>query len=142
MTDEPVKYVINTGGQDHRWLGNGSWKAQGAQIIASDDAVADQQAHGSMQMTALGQFLGNALEGTDPVHADITFDDSYSLDFGGTVFEIIHPGAAHTPGNSFVWIAEKETLFTGDIVYVERILGGRPELDHAIARGLRGDCRA
>jgi glyoxylase-like metal-dependent hydrolase (beta-lactamase superfamily II) len=23
ITDQPVKYVIDTGGQDHRWLGNG-----------------------------------------------------------------------------------------------------------------------
>jgi len=123
VTDEPVKYVINTGGQDHRWLGNGYWKAQGAQVIASADADADQQARGSMQMTMLTQLLGAELEGTEPVQADITFDDAYTLDLGGTVFEITHPGAAHTPGDSFVWIAEKGTVFTGDIVYVERILG-------------------
>ena len=123
VTDQPVKYVINTGGQDHRWLGNGYWQAQGAQVIASADAVADQQARGSMQMTMLTQLLGAELEGTEPVQADITFDDAYTLDLGGTVFEITHPGAAHTPGDSFVWIAEKGTVFTGDIVYVERILG-------------------
>ena len=92
VTDQPVKYVINTGGQDHRWLGNGYWQAQGAQVIASADAVADQQARGSMQMTMLTQLLGAELEGTEPVQADITFDDAYTLDLGGTVFEITHPG--------------------------------------------------
>jgi glyoxylase-like metal-dependent hydrolase (beta-lactamase superfamily II) len=30
VTKQPVKVVINTGGQDHRWLGNGYFKAQGA----------------------------------------------------------------------------------------------------------------
>ena len=38
VTPQPVKWVINTGGQDHRWLGNGYFKAQGAEIIAHADA--------------------------------------------------------------------------------------------------------
>ncbi len=123
VTDADVKYVVNTGGQDHRWLGNGYWQAQGAQIIASSDAVADQQDRGSMQMSALAQLIGAGLEGTDPRTADTVFDDRHALELGGVHMEIVHIGAAHTPGDSFVWIAEKDTVFTGDIVYVERILG-------------------
>lgn len=123
VTDQPVTHVINTGGQDHRWLGNGYWQAQGASVIASEDAVADHRARGSMQMTALSQLLGEALEGTEPSYADVTFSDSYTLDLGGLTFEIMHPGAAHTPGDSFVWVADRDVVFTGDIVYVERILG-------------------
>jgi glyoxylase-like metal-dependent hydrolase (beta-lactamase superfamily II) len=45
------------------------------------------------------------------------------LETGGVKLEIIHPGHAHTPGDSFVWVPEKDVVFTGDIVYVERILG-------------------
>lgn len=123
VTDQPVLYVIDTGGQDHRWLGNGYWQAQGATVIASEDAVTDQRERGSMQMTALAQFLGDALDGTEPSYADVTFEADFALDVGGLTFEIVHPGAAHTPGNSFVWVPERDVVFTGDIVYVERILG-------------------
>lgn len=123
LTDIPVKYVIDTGGQDHRWLGNGYWKAQGVHVIASADAVADQKDRGSMQLSMLSALLGDALAGTEPHYADVVFDDKYTLEIGGLTIEIIHPGAAHTPGDSFVWIADKKTVFTGDIVYVERILG-------------------
>ncbi len=123
LSDKPVKFVVNTGGQDHRWLGNGYWKAQGATIIASAAAVEDQKARSSLQMTGLSQLLGPALEGTEPVHADVTFDADHVIDLGGTRLEIMHRGQAHTPGDSFVWLAEKSVMFTGDIVYVERILG-------------------
>jgi glyoxylase-like metal-dependent hydrolase (beta-lactamase superfamily II) len=123
VTDQSVTHVINTGGQDHRWLGNGYWQAQGATVIASDAAVEDQQARASMQMTGLTQLIGAALEGTEPSFADVTFSDAYTLDVGGLIFEIVHPGPAHTPGDSFVWVPERDTVFTGDIVYVERILG-------------------
>ena len=123
VTDVPVTHVINTGGQDHRWLGNGYWQAQGATVIASEDAVADQGERGSMQMTALAAFLGDALDGTEPSYANVTFEADHSLKVGGLTFKIVHPGAAHTPGDSFVWVPERNVVFTGDIVYVERILG-------------------
>jgi len=43
VTNQPVVKVINSGGQDHRWLGNDYFKQQGAQIIASENAVNDQK---------------------------------------------------------------------------------------------------
>lgn len=123
LTDQPVRYVINTGGQDHRWLGNGYWQAQGATVIASEAAVEDHHARADQQMVGLDRFLGDALAGTTPSYADLTFADSYSFDLGGLNFQITHPGPAHTPGDSFVFVPQKDTVFTGDIVYVERILG-------------------
>ncbi|MDZ7711076.1 MAG: MBL fold metallo-hydrolase [Roseovarius sp.] len=123
VTDQPVTHVINTGGQDHRWLGNGYWQAQGATVIASRAAVTDQAARASQQMTALANFLGDGLEGTEPAHADVTFEADHTLAVGGLSFEIKHRGQAHTPGDSFVWLPARDVMFTGDIVYVERILG-------------------
>jgi hypothetical protein len=40
VTTQPIRWVINTGGQDHRWLGNGYFRAQGAELIAHASAVA------------------------------------------------------------------------------------------------------
>lgn len=127
VTEQPVVYVIDTGGQDHRWLGNGYWQAQGATVIASAAAVEDQAARASMQMTALAGFLGDALAGTEPAFADITFADRYTLALGGLSFEIVHVGPAHTPGDSFVWMPQTRTVFTGDIVYIGRLLGIGPQ---------------
>ena len=123
ITDQPVKFVINSGGQDHRWIGNDYWQQQGAQVIASGAAVADHKDRGSIQMTGLSVLLGDKLAGTVPAYADITFDTQYSFELGGVAFEITYAGQAHTPGDSFVWVPSASTVFTGDIVYMERILG-------------------
>lgn len=127
ITDQKVVYVINTGGQDHRWLGNGYWQAQGATVIASADAVADHKDRGSLQLTALTNFLGDKLDGTEPAYADITFENEHLLQLGGLRLEITHTGQAHTPGDAFVWLPALGTVFAGDIVYVERILGVGPQ---------------
>ena len=113
----------HTGGQDHRWLGNSYWQAEGATVIASADAVADQQARASMQLTMLSQLVGEGLSGTEPAYANVTFESDHVLDLGGRRIEIRHVGAAHTPGDSFVWLPDAQVVFTGDIVYVGRILG-------------------
>jgi len=124
VTDRPVVTVINSGGQDHRWLGNGYFKKQGAQIIASEAAVNDQKARTQDQFIGLGNLVGDeGIKGTDAIYADETFEQQLDFKLGDTLFEIRHAGQAHTPGDSFVWLPQKKVMFTGDIVYVERMLG-------------------
>ncbi|CCQ74670.1 MBL fold metallo-hydrolase [Magnetospira sp. QH-2] len=130
VTDQPVKIVINSGGQDHRWLGNGYFKQRGARIIASAAAVADQKDRTEGQFFMLTQLMGaETLEGTEPTHADQTFEERLDLSFGGESFELYHVGAAHTPGDAFIWMPEKKIVFTGDIVFTERALGTGPARD-------------
>ncbi|WP_299875962.1 MBL fold metallo-hydrolase [uncultured Cocleimonas sp.] len=124
ITDKPIVTVINTGGQDHRWLGNGYFKKLGAKIIASNDAVEDQKARTQDQFFRLGTLVGDeGIKGTEAVYADTTFDTEYNFELGGVNFEITHAGQAHTPGDSFIWLPQQKVMFTGDIVYIERMLG-------------------
>jgi glyoxylase-like metal-dependent hydrolase (beta-lactamase superfamily II) len=124
ITGQPVVRVINTGGQDHRWLGNGYFKALGAEIIASRAAVEDQRARAEDQLFGLRSLLGEAaVHGTIPVHADLQFEASLEFELGATAFVLRHPGPAHTPGDSYLWLPRERVLFSGDIVYTERMLG-------------------
>lgn len=123
LTEQKVTHVINTGGQDHRWLGNGYWQDQGAIVIAANAAVVDQQARASMQLSMLSQLVGAGLDGTEPAFATVTFQSDHVVELGGRVIEIHHVGAAHTSGDSFVWLPQERVVFTGDIVYVGRTPG-------------------
>lgn len=124
VSEQPVVLVINTGGQDHRWLGNGYWKERGARIVASTAAVADQRERVRDQLLALDALVGAAgAKGTEPVYADQTFEADLGLEIGSVHLELHHRGQAHTPGDSFVWLPDERVLFAGDIVYVERMLG-------------------
>lgn len=128
VTEQPVTYVINSGGQDHRWLGNGYFQERGATLIASNAAVADQRARANDQFFALDQLIGaDALAGTKDVYANQTFETELDLSIGGTAFQLRHIAAAHTPGDTYIWLPEKGVVFTGDIVYVQRMLGVGPQ---------------
>jgi glyoxylase-like metal-dependent hydrolase (beta-lactamase superfamily II) len=127
VTDQPVKWVINTGGQDHRWLGNGYFAAQGAEVIAHASARADMQARGGDHLAALKTELKDKLDGTVPTLPTRWLSGSdETLTLGGTVVEVKHRGGAHTPGDLMVWLPQQRVVFSGDIVYVDRMLGVIP----------------
>lgn len=128
VTEQPVRIVINTGGQDHRWLGNAYFSERGARIISSRAAVDDQKARTQDQLFVLGNLLGDkGLEGTTPVYAEEQFDQRLDLELGGMSLELHHVGQAHTPGDLFVWMPAESVLFSGDIVYAGRMLGVGPQ---------------
>jgi len=127
VTSQPIKWVINTGGQDHRWMGNAYFKAQGAEIIAHTNAQADMKARGPEHLKANTPVLKEKLQGTEIVLATRWLSDADTmLDFGGFKVQVVHRGGGHTPGDSMVWLPKNKVVFTGDVVYVDRILGLHP----------------
>lgn len=127
VTDQPVRWVINTGGQDHRWLGNSLFQSQGAELIAHASALPDMRARAGDHLQALQAILGKRFEGTQPIYPTrlIATPDA-RLDLGGVRFELRHRGGGHTPGDLLVWLPERDVVFAGDIVYVDRLLGVLP----------------
>ena len=124
VTDKPVRYVINSGGQDHRWFGNSYFSKLGATIISSEAAHKDQQARLNNQWTIMQTLIGkDNLAGTVEKFADITFKDKYILKLGGTRLELYYKGQAHTPGDIFIWLPKEKVMFAGDIVFTGRMLG-------------------
>jgi glyoxylase-like metal-dependent hydrolase (beta-lactamase superfamily II) len=127
VTSQPVKWVINTGGQDHRWLGNGYFLAQGAEVVAHATAQADMLNRGGDHMAGLKQVLGAKADGTVPAYATSWLQGSDTrMVLGGVPFELKHRGGAHTPGDMLVWLPQQRVLFSGDVVYVDRLLGVLP----------------
>jgi len=127
VTPQPIKWVVNTGGQDHRWMGNGFFQAQGAQILAHANAEADMKVRGPEQLHANAPVLKEKLDGTAIVLPTRWLKDADTkLSLGGAVIEILHRGGGHTPGDSLVWLPQTGVVFSGDVVYVDRILGLHP----------------
>ena len=124
VTDEPVRLVINTGGQDHRWLGNDYFKRLGARIVASQATVDDHRERTQDQLIRLDTRIGEqVLAGTEPLYAEQTFQEELRIEHGGVVFELMMVGPAHTPGDTLVWLPQHRVAFSGDVVYVGRMLG-------------------
>jgi glyoxylase-like metal-dependent hydrolase (beta-lactamase superfamily II) len=126
LTNKPIKIVINSGGQDHRWLGNDYFQKLGAKIIASSKARADQKARADGEMTGLEFLIGDSLKQTNPFFATEVFDDTKQVELGGVKLDLYHFGPAHTAGDIFIHMPSKDIIFSGDIVFNDRMLGIGP----------------
>ncbi|MEA3410808.1 MAG: MBL fold metallo-hydrolase [Pseudomonadota bacterium] len=130
VTDQPVRWVINTGSQDHRWLGNDYFRRQGARIIALGRTVETQRRFADQHMARLEPILKDDFAGTQPATADPAADtDRLELNPGGVPLVLLYPGDAHFPGDAVLWLPEQKVLFSGDLIYVDRMLDVHPWSD-------------
>ena len=125
VTDRPVRWVVNTGSQDHRWLGNDHFARQGAQVIALKRTAATQAHYAKQHLQGLERQLGARLAGTTPLPATTLHDDLATLELGGETLTLRYTDA-HFPGDAMVHLPRRGVVFTGDLVYVDRILGVLP----------------
>lgn len=135
VTREPVRWVVNTGSQDHRWLGNDHFAAKGATVHALAATAATQRAFAAQQIDGLRRFVGDQMDGTRPRHADVTHASPQAeVVLGGVRLKLIETGA-HYPGDAMIHLPDAGVVFTGDLVYVDRLLGVLPQ--SSVRRGDR-----
>ncbi|MEU3722699.1 MBL fold metallo-hydrolase [Streptomyces sp. NPDC031705] len=112
--------VVNTHHHGDHTYGNGVFAPE-AVVVGHDNARAEQLAAGhQLELIWPGTDFG-AIEITAP---DLTYRDRLTLHVGDTEVQVIHPGVAHTTGDSVVWLPGRRVVFTGDLVFA----GGTPFL--------------
>ncbi|MFE0578810.1 MBL fold metallo-hydrolase [Streptomyces sp. NPDC058874] len=112
--------VVNTHHHGDHTYGNCVF-TPGALILGHDAARAEQLAAGhQLEMIWPATDFG-AIDITAP---DLTYSDRATVHVGSTEVRVVHPGVAHTTGDSVVWVPEHRVVFTGDLVFA----GGTPFL--------------
>ena len=100
VTNQPIKYVINTHHHGDHSGSNAKMQALGAQVVAS------QQAREHM------------VDGNQPGLPNMTFDGHASLFLGGKRVDLYHFGRAHTSGDTVVLFPAQRVLAAGDMFTV------------------------
>lgn len=126
ITTQPVKWVANLNSQNHNWLGNGYFMSIGATLVASNEAGRIMREMGAQQLAANKDLLKEKVSGTIAAYPTGLIADRRELKLGQTTVQLLYFGPAHTPGDLVAWLPQQKILFTGDIVYTERLLAVIP----------------
>lgn len=136
ISDEPVRFVINTHWHGDHTGGNENMGATGAVIVA----------HENVRERMSTEQFNELWNRTTPPSPDaalpvITFADSVTFHADGEEVRVIHMANAHTDGDSIVYFRDSNVLHTGDLFfngsfpYIDTSSGG--SLDGLIAAGDR-----
>jgi cyclase len=121
----PVRYVVNTHWHLDHSGGNASLAGLGAVIVAHRTVRA---------RLGTDQFMAayNRTIPASPAIAlpTVVFDEAMSLHFGGETVQLRHTPAAHTDGDSLVYLEQANVLHMGDVFFnglypfIDRSSGG------------------
>lgn len=121
VTDKPIIYVINTHYHGDHTFGN-QYFATPRSIIAHENTRKNLIERDAEHRERFKRFFGeDSLADFSLTLPGITITDNLRLHVGGEIFDIVHPGVAHTDGDIYVFMPEKKILFAGDIVYNGRM---------------------
>ena len=123
ITPVPVKFAINSNSQPHRFMGNPVFRRAGAQIITHEKSAARMEKQASNYATAIESILelkpGSVKLPSPP---DKIINGDTELDLGGLTIKLWDFGAAHTPTQLVIEVAQDKLVYTGDLLYSDRLL--------------------
>lgn len=131
VTRQPVKWVLNTNGQNHRWLGNAYFARLRVPVLAHQEADRMMREMGPDQLQSVRTLLQEKAQGTELSYPTVTIGDRRILKLGKTEIQLLHFGPAHTAADVVVWLPQRQVAFAGDMVYTERLLAVLPIGDSA-----------
>ncbi|MER5729981.1 MBL fold metallo-hydrolase [Streptomyces sp. NPDC002138] len=115
-TGSPLpRTVVNTHHHGDHTYGNAVFTPEA--LVLGHDACRSEQLDAGRQLELIWPETDfGALPITAP---DLTYSERATVHVGDTEVEVIHPGVAHTVGDSVVWLPRQRTVFTGDLVFAE-----------------------
>ena len=116
VSSYPIKYVINTGSDPARWLGNGYFKKLGVPLLAHEDARKLMEARGAEQLKAMQALLREKAHGTELALPHGFSGDTKEVRFSDSTLQLSYFGPAQSAGDIAVWLQRQEIAFAGAIM--------------------------
>ncbi len=119
VTGKKPTFLINTHEHGDHVLGNQVF-APPAVIIAHEN-VREMLLRGGRSIidrfVKMRPALAEDLKEARIVTPEITYRNQMSLYLGGRTIELIHPGKAHTQGDTIVYLPDEKVLYAGDLLF-------------------------
>ncbi len=117
LTDQPIRNVVNTHHHVDHSFGNQFYLP--TEVVSHRgcrEALIARGADVEMLSQRWPQYREDWI-GARLTPANITYEDKMIFHLGDRVIELLHPGPAHTYGDTLVYLPQEKVLFTGDVAF-------------------------
>lgn len=120
LTDKPILYVINTHVHPDHIFGNAAFIADKPQFVGHQKLKNRMLASKEVYQKINEQYLGEDAKGSDTIVPTLAVDSEIELDLGDRTLTVTAHPVAHTNTDVTVMDSKTNTLFTGDLLFIER----------------------
>ena len=110
ISEEPVRFLLNTHWHYDHTGGNESFGKHGATIVAHDNV--HKRMSVDTDMAPFGPVVPASPDSALPI---ITYNDRMTFRLNANEIQVFHASNAHTDGDSVVYFVEANVMHTGDI---------------------------
>lgn len=121
VTDQPVRWIINSHAHGDHWLGNAVFADTAQAIYASSEVIARINSEGTRWVEQFKRMTDGATGDSPVVPPGRPINTHTELKFGGRQFVIFPSGNSHSPGDLLLWLPEARVLISGDVIYSDRM---------------------
>ncbi|MDD4911858.1 MAG: quinoprotein relay system zinc metallohydrolase 2 [Sideroxydans sp.] len=120
VSKKPILYVINTHVHPDHALGNAAFK-QDHPVFVGHNKLADAMAQRKeVYLRNQAEWVGSDAKGTELIPPSLEVAETQTLALGGRQLQLTAHPIAHSPSDLSVFDAESKTLWTGDLLFIER----------------------
>lgn len=116
VTDQPVRWVINSHSHADHWLGNAAFNNTDVEIIASNKAFKTMNKYGQDDVEFYFKVTRGTIGSTQLVYPSLLLSKKQKRNFGGVDVELIFSNDAHSPGDILMWMPQQKIIFGGDVL--------------------------
>lgn len=116
----PIMYVINTHVHPDHIYGNAAFLQDKPNFVGHAKLAATMQLREQAYAKLNTKFLGEDALGSDMVLPTLAVQDSMDMDLGDRIITLTSYAAAHTNTDISVIDRKTRTLFSGDLLFIER----------------------
>jgi quinoprotein relay system zinc metallohydrolase 2 len=120
VTQLPILYVINTHVHPDHIFGNAAFKADNPAYVGHAKLTDAMERRRENYMRSNTAWMGDAFAGSEIVKPTLPVEKSLELDIGGRVLQLTAWPPAHTNADLSVLDSKTATLWTGDLLFIER----------------------
>lgn len=125
VTSLPILYVINTHVHPDHIFGNAAFAEDHPEFVGHANLAKAMELRKESYLRSNREWLGDAFAGSEIVKPTLTVENNLELDLGARTLKLTAYPAAHTHTDLTVLDSQTSSLWTGDLLFVERT----PSLD-------------